>query len=178
MSTLREIEALQRRARRELRSFWFPLVLFGALSMASAPFCQIRDGVGSAVFWAVAGPAGGMATALHYRRRELQLGLYRSAWPYLGTAAAMLVGASVLPAVTSGHLQGVVSSFAVAAGYLVFAGLERSWWLVGLALVMVVVPLGFLNAAPGAACFGAAAVTGAAVLTTGAMLRQEEQRPG
>ncbi len=41
---------------------------------------------------------------------------------------------------THGDLQEVASTFAVAAGYLVFAWLDRTGWLVGLALLMAAVP--------------------------------------
>lgn len=134
--TLEHIERVRQRARSELRDFWFPPLLFGVLTMVSLPLCRVGDGLGPALFWAVAGPVGGAAVAAHYRRRELALGATRAAWPYLVTAAAMMAGGFLLPMVTPAGARPVASAFAIAGGYAVFARLERSWTLAGVAVTM------------------------------------------
>jgi hypothetical protein len=138
---LRHVESVQRQTRSLLQAFWFPLVVFGALTLASAVVQWVWSGPAVGIYWAVAGLAGGIAVSLYYRSRELRLGLSTPAAPYILTAAGMMAGAFVLPAVTSGDVQQVVSTFAVAAGYLVFAWLDRSRTLAGLAAVMAVVPV-------------------------------------
>ncbi len=125
-----------------------------------------------AVFWAIGGPVGGALVGWYYRSRELRLGLRRSATPYVLTAVGILVGAFLLPAVTGGDLQEVVSVFAVAAGYLVFAWLDRSPTLAALAVGLAAVPVAVLAGGfehPGAIT---AAVTGTAILVSGLASRR------
>ena len=109
--------------------------------MASAVVQWFWSGPAVGIYWAVAGLLGGTAVGVYYHSRELRLGLSTPATPYVLTAGALMVGAFVLPAITSGDLQQVVSTFAVAAGYLVFAWLDRSRTLAGLAALMAVVPV-------------------------------------
>ena len=178
VDVLRQVDALQRRTNDLLRAFWFPLVVFGALTLLSAPVQWVSTGVAIGVYWAFAGPLGGLAIAWYYRSRELRLGLTQSATPYVLTAIGILVGTFVLPALTSGDLQEVVSVFAVAAGYLVFAWLDRSPLLAALAVGMAGVAVVVLASGvdhPGAIT---AAVSGAATLTTGLVVgRRERTRP-
>jgi len=86
--TLHEIDGLRRNTRRALQSSWFPLVLFGALALVASPLCLIGDGRAAGVFWALAGPAGGVATGVHYARREATIGVSRPAAPYTQTATS------------------------------------------------------------------------------------------
>lgn len=169
---LRHVESVRRQARRQLDHFWFPLVVFGALTLASAPVQWLWSGPTVAVFWAVAGPLGGALVGWYYRSRELRLGIGHSATPYVLTAVGILLGAFILPALTTGDLQEVVSVFAVAAGYLVFAWLDRSVTLASLAVLLaavavVVLVLGVAH--PGAVT---AAVAGTAVLASGVASRR------
>jgi hypothetical protein len=169
---LDHVESLQRQTRSLLHAFWFPLVVFGALTLASAVVQWVWAGPAVGIYWAVAGLLGGAAVGLHYRSRELRLGLSTPATPYVLTAAGMMAGAFLLPGITSGDLQQVVSTFAVAAGYLVFAWLDRSRTLAGLAVVMALVPVVVLASGvdhPGA--LNAAAV-GAVTLVAGLASRR------
>lgn len=172
--TLDEIDGLKRDTRRVLQSFWFPVVLFGTLALVSSPLCLIGDGSGAAVFWALAGPAGGIATGVHYARRESTIGVSRPAAPHIVVAVGMMAGAFLLPALTSGDVQEVVSYFAVAAGYLGFAWIERELRIAGIAAVIAAVPLVMLAAAPGSACVVTAAVTGSIVLASGLSFRRSQ----
>jgi hypothetical protein len=169
---LRHVDSVRSQTRSLLRAFWFPLVVFGAITLASAVVQLVSSGPAVGLFWAVAGPVGGVAVGRYYRSRQLRLGLTRPARPYILTAIGIFVAAFALPMVTHGDLQEVVSTFAVAAGYLAFAWLERTGWLVLLALLMAAIPLTVLAAGvehPGAVT---AAVTGAALVATGVISRR------
>jgi hypothetical protein len=107
-----------------------------------------------------------------YRTRELRLGLSRPPLPYILIAVGIFVGAFALPILTHGDLQEVVSTFAVAAGYLAFAWLERTGWLVGVAVLMAAIPVVVLASGvdhPGAIT---AAATGVALVATGLLSRR------
>jgi len=138
---LLHIESVERRTRNVLRAFWFPLVVFGILTLLSAPVQWAWSGATVAAFWAVAGPLGGAGVGWYYRSRELRLGLGTSATPFVLTVVGLLAGTFILPMLTTGDLQEVVSVFAVAAGYLVFAWLDRSRTLAGLAAFIATVPV-------------------------------------
>ena len=60
-TTLVELERVRRHTRAAVHPAWFPLVVFGLLGLASVPFSRIGEGAGTALFWMVAGPAGGPA---------------------------------------------------------------------------------------------------------------------
>ncbi len=169
---LQHVESVRHQTRSLLQAFWFPLVVFGALTLASALVQWVWPGPAVGAYWAVAGLLGGAAVGLYYHFRELRLGLSNPAAPYVLTAIGLMVGAFVLPAITSGDLQQVASTFAVAAGYLVFAWLERSRTLAGLAAAMVVVPVLVLVSGvdhPGAVN---AAAVGAITLAVGVASRR------
>ncbi len=173
IDVLRQVEAVERRTRSLMQAFWFPLVVFGALTLASAPVQWATSGAAIAVFWALAGPLGGAAVGWYYRSRELRVGLTVSPTPYIITAVGILAGTFALPMFTTGDLQEVVSVFAVAAGYLVFAVLDRSRVLAGLAAFIAAVPVLVLQSGtdePGAIT---AAVIGAVVLATGLVSRRQ-----
>ena len=176
LETLQRVEQLRAKTRGDLRDFWFPLVLFGGLTLASAAMALtgLPDGVGTAIFWAVAGPAGGVAVAVYYHRRELALGATRAPLPYVATSIGLMALAFGLPAVTRGDLREVVSVFAVAAAYAVFAWLERSPTLAGLAVFLAVVPPAVLALDVAAAGPVTAVITGAVILGTGIRARRAE----
>lgn len=172
--TLEEIDGLRRTTRQTLQTFWFPLVVFGALTLASTPFYRIGDGSAVGIFWMLAGPAGGIATGVHYGRREATVGLGRPAAAYIVVAVAMMATAFLLPVVTSGHLAEVISHFAVAAGYLGFAWIERDGRLAAIAAFMVAVPLVLLAVAPGVAGVATAAINGCVLLAMGVVFRRTQ----
>lgn len=172
--TLEEIGALRRDTRRALQAFWFPLLLFGTLTLVSSPLFAIADGSGVGLFWAVAGPAGGIATGVYYARRQHRLGLCRPASPYLAVAAGIVVGAFGLPLLVSGDLEAVVSNLAVAAGYLGFALIERDARIAAIAAVLGAVPLVMLAVAPGSAGLVTALVTGSVLVASGVAFRRSQ----
>lgn len=138
--TLREVERLRHRTRTGLGAFWFPLVVFGALSLASAAVVSLDDGEALGVYWAIAGPLGAIATGVYYYRRERTVGVERPAAPYLVTAAGIIVGSFVVAGLAStlGSDAGAAAtpSIVVSAGYLAFAWLERSPSLAAIAAAL------------------------------------------
>lgn len=113
---------LTARTRKARRAFWFPLLVFGALTLGSAPlyaepaepgtsgvqvvtrgFFDIVSaplhGAGShrlSLYWLAALPAGYIATALYYRRRALRTGVAGPVRPYLMTGAALMASLFIL----------------------------------------------------------------------------------
>ncbi|MDQ3610740.1 MAG: hypothetical protein M4D85_03860 [Actinomycetota bacterium] len=144
--TLGEVERLRRQARGDLQAFWFPLVVFGGLTLASAGVVLLAGPAALGLYWACAGPVGGAATGWHYYRRERELGLQGPAVPYGVTAAGILLGCFVVAGAGSaaGSEAAVVVGppLVISAGYLVFARLERSLTLAALAAGLGAVPIG------------------------------------
>lgn len=176
--TLAELRRLRRRTRGTLRSVWFPLVLFGALSIVSAPFYAI-GGAAVGVFWLLAAPAGIVVTSRYFHRRERRLGLEGAAAPYVATGIAMALAAWLTGALGGG---GDVSTYgpplAIAAGTLVFAALDRSAQLAAVAAALLAVAGAVALAgldSPGPLL---AVSFGAGYLIAGLLFRRDERRRG
>ncbi len=171
--TLERVEDVRRRARSDLRAFWFPLVVFGSITLVSAPVVADAGGDALGLYWPVTGSAGGVLTGCYYGRREHQLGLMATPTAYIATAVAILVGATLAGVLGSrwgaGLAGAVVPSMVVAAGYLVFARLERSTTLAGLSAVMLALAVGvaFSGMDSEPATIVLALTSGAASLLTG-----------
>jgi hypothetical protein len=126
---LGEMRALRRRARLARHAYWFPLVLFGLLTLASVPFYIRRRPVGAGVFafghgvsvlqsgylggpgllevaegaayyWLAAMLLGVGATVLWYRWRGNRIGLRTPARAYLITGLVLLALALLIPVVS------------------------------------------------------------------------------
>lgn len=130
LETVQQVRRVNRRTTSVLQEFWFPLIVFGLLTMASSPFYYLLDGAGVGIFWLIAAPVGATLTARHYRNRQLETGLETGALPYLITAAAIVVGCFVTGVVGGIEdieaLEQLGPPIVIATGYLVFAFLERS----------------------------------------------------
>jgi hypothetical protein len=120
---LGEMKALRRRARTARHGYWFPLVLFGLLTCAAAPFYvrpATRTGPALAAqpgptlpilggfpgfatqhylgwYWLAALLGGLLLTLLWYRRNALRVGLQTPSRGYVVTVAVLTVAALVLP---------------------------------------------------------------------------------
>jgi hypothetical protein len=126
---LGEMRAIRRRARLARHAYWFPLVLFGLLTLASVPFYIRRLPAGGGVFrisrglrvlqsgflggrgllevaegtsyyWLAAMLLGITATVLWYRWRGNRIGLRTPARGYLITGLALLALALLIPVVS------------------------------------------------------------------------------
>jgi len=124
---LTELATLRHRARSARHAYWFPLVLFGLLTIGAAPLylvpaSRLPLGLSSSVigagpnilgglaiasggfylawYWAVALVAGYLATLLWYRRHARQAGVQTPARGYLITGIVLTVLVLVLPPLT------------------------------------------------------------------------------
>jgi len=171
--TLERVQSVRRSARSDLRAFWFPLVVFGSVTIVSAGVVAVAGGEALGLYWPLAGTGGGVLTGCYYGRREHRLGLEGSATPYVATAVAIMVGAMLAGVVGSQWGSGVAGavgpSIVVAAGYFVFARLEHSTTLAALAAVMLALAVGvtFSGMDTEPATVVLALSTGAASLLTG-----------
>jgi hypothetical protein len=148
VQALREIEGLQTQTRARLRDFWFPLAVFGALMLASAPLVATLGGEWLGPYWLVAGPLGGMIVSRYYRRRSLRIGLEGPYAGYVAVGIGIFVGCMV-----TGTLGGAfgIEALAVAgpplvisAGLLAFGWLDRSAGEALVAVFLAVLTLGLV----------------------------------
>lgn len=180
--TLRDLEALKRSTRGLLDGAWFPLLLWGALILGSAPFTQIGDGEPSGIYWALAAPAGLAATAWFFRSRELALGLVARNGPaYVALAVALTLAAFVLGAAgDGGMLSAVGPAYALAAGLLGFALLGRSLLTAVVGVAIAAVATAVLIADPAEPALLSALGQGAVAIVAGlvALARRGPRRMG
>ena len=170
--TLEQVEEVRKRTRAAVHPVWFPMLLFGLLGLASIPFASIGDGPGTALFWLVAGPAGGIATSRHYRDRAMSVGAGMRGGAYLGIAAAIFLGAWGGGALTH---SATVPMLAIAAGYLGFAYLEKSRAVAVVAGALAVAALAVAVTDPPRGDLILALVFGVTFTGTGALLRRRDR---
>jgi hypothetical protein len=158
---LGEVRAIRRKARLTRHAYWFPLVLFGLLTLASIPFYVQSTGPGltatsnplvrflgnlggfggpavsSAVayYWVAAILLGVAATAVWYRWRGDRVGLRTPARGYL-IAGVVLLALGMLIPVLPGDLviRGTFPFVLIALGLCVLAWAERSVALMVIAI--------------------------------------------
>lgn len=152
---LAEVREARTRARSRLPGIRFPMLLFGCLAVVSA-LIAFRYGVGwHGRYWSVAGPLGSLATALFYARSGRRIGFEVPAAPYV-TATAVIVGGAALSGIAGGvvgePMLGVAGPpFAVAAGLLLFARIERTAPLARFAVALAALDAALLVGGVGAA---------------------------
>jgi hypothetical protein len=169
---LADVDRVRAKTRADLESLWFPLVLFRLLSAVSAAVALRWGGTALGVYWTVAGPTGGLATAAFYFRREQSRGLRGApAWPYWATALALFAVATATGSSPAPLVHNYGPYLAVCVAYLVFASLGRSrgLGLVTLALAVITLGLAVLGQAP--VVWLLPLLYGAAFVGTGLVLR-------
>ena len=125
-----ELDRLSKRPTALLnQEYWFPFAVFGVLSLIGAAVFATwnPDDTGSGLYWAVAGPAGGIATSWWFARRGTSLGVRpKRVWVYPAIAVALFVSASLVGALapTEWVLPGVLCVVGVAFG--AYGLLDRS----------------------------------------------------
>lgn len=132
--TLDQLTDVRRSARTDLQAFWFPLVVFGSLTILSAGVVVAAGVEALSAYWPLAGVAGGALTSWHYHRREQRLGLQGPAAPYIATAGAILVGAMLAGALGSRVGPGLAG--AVGPALVVAAGLAAVLLALGVAVAL------------------------------------------
>jgi hypothetical protein len=127
---LRDAERLRRRARGDRHASSVPLLVFGGLTVLSAPLLLPRLFPWGDVFWLLAGPAGFLVTGWWYRRQQTRSGIGegRGSWTVAGVS--MLLALALLPVVWIAPLP------IVGAGLLVLATLQRNRYLAVWAAVL------------------------------------------
>jgi hypothetical protein len=177
---LSDIERLRRRTRTDLHPTWFPLVVFGTLSMASAAVAVRFGPTALGFFWAVAAPLGSVATGFYYWRRQDRVGLQAPAAPYLVGAAGIVLGAFLTGGLGGAFGAPAVSALGpplfVSAGYLLFARLARSRGLAAVAVVLalVTVATGVARIPSDRAAWTLALIYGAIFVATGLVFRASQ----
>jgi hypothetical protein len=134
---LAEADALRSRTRRARRSTWFPLVLFGTLTVLSAAFCS-NDPIsaGDSRYWLLAGPLGYLAVYGFSRWRETHKGVGWDAGPYIATGLVMAVRSTGFAWLFLGGTGPVtIAALAVA----VVAGMMRRPLVAAAALAIVII---------------------------------------
>ncbi len=160
---------------------WFPLVLFGALFLLSAPVVWLAQGPSVGAYWALAGPAGGVTVGWYYQRRERGLGLEGPWVRYMVTGVGIMVGCfaavALGKALDSDMFVTVGPCLVVSAGYVVFALLDRSPALGVVAMALAATSLGVAATGWEPRDVGAllALVYGGTFLATGLVYRRREQ---
>ncbi|MGH9062382.1 MAG: hypothetical protein ACRD0L_00090 [Acidimicrobiales bacterium] len=171
---LAEVDDLRRLTRRALRSFGYPMVVFGLLALAAA---VVQAVLPAAVgwWWVAAGPGGGGLVWRHYRRRALVLGVFESQWHYMAAWPAVPAGIAIVVAVAPPDLRAALPWVVVGATYAVLGVLG---WGSGIALV----GLGLVGAAATSLAAPSPAVEvdlacGALLLAAGICLQVASRRP-
>ncbi|HXY72705.1 MAG TPA: hypothetical protein VEM41_09185 [Actinomycetota bacterium] len=142
MEMLASAQTQRRRARADLRAEWFPLVLFGILTIVSAPLYAQQLAFGGWAFpwvylyWLVAGSLGYLAVARYFRRREAELGIGSSFAAYVWVGVGLFLYTfgllNALPFAWIGLvptmwlIPGFAPIVAIGAGLLALAWVERS----------------------------------------------------
>ncbi len=176
---LDQVARVRRRTRRTLGALWFPLVLFGSLTLLSGLVSWRVGAEALGAYWLVAAPVGSVATSLFYRRRERRVGLEMPTRPALLAVAVIVLGAfgsgALGGALGAETLSAVGPPLFVSAGYLLFAQIEGSPLLGGVAAALAVTALGVAVAgtAPADAATLLAVVYGVTFLLTGLAFRME-----
>jgi hypothetical protein len=179
--TIERVQELRLRTRGSLVSFWFPLLVFGSLTLGSLLVIAFANGPLIGVYWLVGGTLGGIATARHYRRRERAIGLESEPAPYVAVGLAVIVGCllsgAIAGALEADRAAALVPSFVIAAGYAAFAWLDRSIRLAAIAALLGVFALGVAATSLSAArtAFVLALGYGAVGVCTGLALRAAER---
>lgn len=158
---LKEMAALRRRTRADRHGYWFPLVLFGVLTVAAAPLYVARrvpgpvyDGEGILVpgpvyefqastgrigrYWLAALIIGGLLTVWWYRRRGRRIGPQSAGAVAVVTAAVAVAAVAVLGFTPIAWIgwpldRGYGATLIIAAGLIALARVDRSHVLIGIA---------------------------------------------
>lgn len=179
--TLAGIRSTRERTRSDLSSYWYPLVLFGALTVLSTPFFWLWDGGGVGLFWLAAAPAGSVAVGRYYRRRALSSGVARSPRAHIITAYGLIVACFALGFGGGIGGQDDIAGFgpplAIAAAYVIFAWLESSALLALVACLLGGLTIALATADVAAAPQILALVYGLGFVSVGLLARTRTSRP-
>ena len=156
-----EADRARSTARARRRGAWFPLSLFGALLLASAPLYIAREvatyadgssewtsgGWWASLYWLIAIPLGYLACVRYYRRHADRTGVAEPVWPWVTTGVVLFVLMALAPlGIVAGWIPEfswgwtLLPLFALAGGFLVLAWLERNPYLAVVSVALLAVP--------------------------------------
>lgn len=175
-TTLDDLQTHQRRTRALIHPTWFPLVLFGSLTVGSIAFMAAAGEENLGWYWGFAGPLGGLAIAAWSIRRERMLGVRTNDWAQIFIGIGLMIGcfASGSGALGAGSIQAAGPTVAIAVGYLCFAAVTRSKvvLLAGSTLAMIGL-VGLITKMDEQIVF--AALDGGVLLASGVMARLSQR---
>lgn len=138
--TLRDIEDKRETVRGDLRGMWFPLMLFGSLSILSAAVAWLWAGAALGVFWTVGAVVGCVSTARFYRARAAATGVHADVARPNIVAILIIVGCftsgAAFGALGFDKAAACVPFLVISAGYAAFGRLEWSPTLTVLAVLL------------------------------------------
>ena len=136
LATLEFLDAVRTATRSRIALFWFPMAIFGCVSLGAAVVSIAWGLEAVGLYWVVVGIPAGILTAWHYQRSESAAGLTTSAVPHLLVVGVLAFGAFALPVVVPNDPAWAIALW-VGAGYLAFSALERSQTIAVVALSFV-----------------------------------------
>lgn len=175
---LGELRHLEHHSQSMLTAVWFPLLVGGIVSLASGPAIALIDRPAApAYYWAVGGPAIGIACAAFYATRRIQppAGLALVATV---TALVMAAGALLLGTLTSGDLRQAAPLLVIGVGLGVFGMLFHSLLVVAVGVAHLAIGCYLGVATPADPHMVAALVTGLAGCAAGVASLLWSQSPG
>lgn len=134
---LHDVEEVRRRVRLDLEGLSFPLLLFGVLLLGGAVTVVVVSGLALAVYWAVAGPAGGAATAVYFYRRARSEGVEPDGLLPMAIGLGIIGGSFLVYALAlrvDATFAAATPFMVVAAGSTMFALVERELRFAGVAV--------------------------------------------
>jgi len=140
--------------RRAQRAAWFPLLVFGLLTLVATPLYReptgasrtthllrgplsffagglmLRNPAALSLYWLTALIVGYVATVVFFRWRASRDGVVTSVWPYVGTGLALMLLLAFLSAIPflpgDAALRGLTPVLTIAVGLFVLAWAQRS----------------------------------------------------
>jgi hypothetical protein len=166
---LQTIESARSATRSMLDDGWFPLQLWGAIVLMSAPFTQIAGGDAVGWFWTPAAFVGVFFTFRYFKLRSESTGLVsRHKTAYIVTSLSLAIGSMVLGiAGDGGMLSAYGPVLVIAAGLAVFAALDRSSLLAVSAMTMTLLGALLIAFEPARATLWSAIGEGLILILTG-----------
>lgn len=169
IGTLAAVDGVRRNTQNLFDAAWFPLLVWGSIVLASAPFTQLAGGDAVGYFWLIAAPIGVFVTFRFFRVRQIDLGLVaRHKTTYIATSLSIAAGSMGLGIAGHGNLLSAAGPvFAVVAGLAVFAAIDRSALLAFSAVMLAAFGAVVVLAEPSRTTLWAAIGEGMILIATG-----------
>lgn len=171
---LEEVAELRGRTRRRVRSSGFPCIVFGLLTLLSAPVGLRWGGPGTSTYWLVAAPLGILTIALWSDRRERRSGVAGPVAPYAVTALCIVAAALAVGSLGSTALQVAGPPLVVSLGYIWLARIDHEPLLAAVAVGLAGMVVGVVVLRPPDAAVLLAVSYGVVFTATGLLLRARE----